>query len=148
MDLSHIHNKMLFDSVNEILDNYRLYGLNGEKYPHKILYAKSQHIKDPNLMCLFVKCLDQIMEWNTYMCGFHKDKEDSFLQLPIALDDEIVEQIKEDRMVKLVTKEILDFEVKLAEIDEEEYDVLFDISDRVFDVLLDDLIGFMNSDVN
>lgn len=79
------------------------------------------------------------------MCGFHKDKEDSFLQLPTALDDEIVEQIKEDRLLKLVTREIRDFETKMGEIDEEEYDVLFDLSQYVFDYLMDDVTEFLTN---
>lgn len=134
---------MLFDSVNEILDNYRVFGLTGEKYPQRLLYATAAQIGQGQLTPLFLKCLDKVMEWNTFMCGFHKDKEDSFLQLPTALDDEIVEQIKDDRMLKLVTKEVRDFEGKLGEIDEEEYDAVFDVSQAVFEYLLDDLALFM-----
>jgi len=135
---------MLFDSVNEILDNYRVFGMTGEKYPQRLMYAHSAQITEANLGPLLVKCMEKVMEWNTYMCGFHKDKEDSFLQLPTALDDEIVEQIKDDRMGKLVTREVHDFENKLGEIEEEEYDVLYDVTQLVFEHLMDDLTLFLS----
>ena len=127
-----------------MLDSYRLYGMTGERYPQKQMYAIKTEIKEASLEPLLLKCMDRVMEWNTYMCGFHKDKEDSFLQLPMTLDDDIVDQIKEDRMMKLVTKEIKDFEANLAEIDEEEYDVLCDVSEGVFEELLGDLLQFLN----
>ena len=98
------------------------------------------------MMSLFESCVEKIMEWNTFMCGFFREKEDSFLQLPATLDDEIVDQIKEDRLFKFACFEIGDFERKIFENEEEEYDILFDLSEFVFDVLVEDLVGFLKGD--
>ena len=138
---------MLFDTLNELLDSHRLYGTNGETYPHKLLYENPKKVAAKSMTSLFESCVDKIMEWNTFMCGFFREKEDSFLQLPAALDDEIVDQIKEDRLFKFACFEIGDFEKKIFENEEEEYDILFDLSEYVFDVLVEDTVAFLNNDV-
>lgn len=145
LDLAHIHNKMLFDTLNELLDNYRLCGTSGETYPHRLLYERKNITTENKLVPLFEQCTDKILEWSTFMCGFFKEKEDSFLQLPTALDDEIIDQIKEDRLFKFACHEINDFEQKLFENEEEEYDILFDLTEHVFDILIEDTVGFLQN---
>lgn len=35
-DITHIHNKVIFDAFNEALDSNRIYGLKGKPFPWKI----------------------------------------------------------------------------------------------------------------
>ncbi len=35
-ELQHIHNKVIFDAMNEALDWFRIYGLTGRPFPWKI----------------------------------------------------------------------------------------------------------------
>ena len=49
------------------------------------------------------------MEWGTFMCGFIPFKDDSFIQIPKFLDDETLNQIKEDRLIRLLTEEVIIF---------------------------------------
>ena len=35
-DITHIHNKVIFDALNEALDSHRIYGLKGRPFPWRI----------------------------------------------------------------------------------------------------------------
>ena len=48
----------------------------------------------------------KVMEWSTFMCGFIPFKDDSFIEVPRFLDEETLTQIKEDRLVRLLTDEV------------------------------------------
>ena len=105
-EMEHIHNKLLFDCLNEALDSYRVYGLKGMPLPiknngriHKVIT-----LRDVNR--LLAQASQKVMEWSTFMCGFIPFKEDSFIQVPRFLDEETLNQIKEDRLVRLLTDEV------------------------------------------
>lgn len=48
LELEHIHNKVVFDAVNEALDQHRPYGLKGQPFPWKVdstkLVPRYQHL--------------------------------------------------------------------------------------------------------
>ena len=49
LEAEHIHNKLLFDGLNDALDFYRPYGINGQTYPWKnFLQHKQIKLVDDN----------------------------------------------------------------------------------------------------
>lgn len=75
------------------------------------------------------------------MCGFIENKDDSFMQLPFLMDDEILSQIKEDRMFKLLQNDVKEYEKRLQNYDEEWYEVGLELSNMVFEYLVDDVVS-------
>ena len=131
---------MIFDSLNELLDTKRIFGIQGEVYPNKFLWRQKNIINKNFLNKIINKSNEEILDWSTYMCGFISDKEDSFLQLLVNLDDDVVKQIKEDRLVKLVNSELRIFDEKMFLVEEEVYEIAYGVAEDVFDELVEDLV--------
>ena len=56
IDLYHIHQRMLFDSFNEVLDTKRVYGLQGTTYPQKLLWRPKKTIKENDVEKILDQC--------------------------------------------------------------------------------------------
>jgi len=107
LEIEHIHNKLLFDCLNEALDSFRVYGLKGQPLALRRRAKCLKPIASEDVPEILTKGAQKAVEWCTFMCGFIPFKEDSFLQVPRALDEETLNQIKEDRLVRLLTDEVL-----------------------------------------
>ena len=139
-DVAHVHNKMLFDSLNEILDTKRSFGIQGEVYPNRLLWRPHTIIKEQSLATILHSSINKLMEWNSYMCGFIHDKDDSFGQIICNLEEEIINQIKEDRLFKLVQAEVADFDEKIFSVEEELFEIVYFVSEVIFEDLVSDLV--------
>jgi hypothetical protein len=137
-----ILNKMVFDVVNETLDSFRQGKRGGEKLPPKLLWRDTPCASPLQLPPIFNQVATQVTDYAPYMCGFIDTKDQSFLQLPFLMDEEILNQIKEDRMSKLIQNEIRDFERRIQVYDDELYEVGLEISNLVFEHLVDDVVSF------
>lgn len=131
---------MVFDAVNETLDHHRVGKLHGEHLPFKLLWQE-QLAKDSIACDRVLKAVtNSIIDWGSFMCGFIENKDDSLMQLPFALDEELLSQIKEDRMFKLLQNDVKEYEGRLQINDDETYEVMLEISNMVFEFLVDDLV--------
>ena len=70
----HIHNKAIFDSMNEYLDLLRPFGLWGKPFPWKkapaFLHISTEEEKEEKLK----KASDKVIEYCSYVCGLLVDK--------------------------------------------------------------------------
>ncbi len=105
--MEHIHNKMLFDSFNEALDNLRPFGLKGSPFPWRPNAGRIKPIIHPDekLPELLERAQERVLDWAMFMCGFIPDKDDSMLG-DIAIEEDYLNQIKEDRLIKMLTCEV------------------------------------------
>lgn len=108
----HVHNKMLFDSFNEALDNFRPYGLKGCPFPWRpnagrivAVQTMTQHFGE-----VLDRAQERVLEWAMFMCGFIPNKDDSMLG-DIVLEEDYLNQIKEDRLIKMLTCEVRKFDL-------------------------------------
>jgi hypothetical protein len=53
------------------------------------------------------KSKERVLEWASNICGFIHDKEDSQFLEGLALDEECVAQIREDRMARMLAQEVI-----------------------------------------
>lgn len=141
---------MLFDSLNEALDSFRPFGLKGAPFPwranagrlHPIIWGKD------NINTSLEKSLDRVLDWAMFMCGFIPDKEDSMLG-EIVIEEDYLNQIKEDRLIKMLTCEAFETDERWLIYDDEEVEVQTEIAELVFDSLLDEVVlDFMNINKN
>lgn len=104
--MEHIHNKLLFDCLNEALDYFRVFGLKGQPLALRTRGRHPRAIMPEEVPLMLTKAAQKVIEWSTFMCGFIPFKDDSFIQVPRALDEDTLNQIKEDRLVRLLTEEV------------------------------------------
>ena len=133
---------MIFDSINETLDCHRIGKMKGEKLPFKLLWKE---VPTKNLIeCerIVSNVAQIVLEWGSFMCGFIENKDESFMQLPFQIDDDLLNQIKEDRMFKLLQNDVKEYEMKLQTNDDEFYEVGLEVSNLIFEYLIDDVIAF------
>lgn len=133
---------MLFDSINEVFDYHRVGKTFGQKMPPKMLWNCTS-ISDPRKIDnIFSSVLQTLTELSIFLCGFIEDKDESFLQSPFIFDEDILNQIKEDRMYKLLQNDVKEYELKLQSNDDEFYEIGLEISNMMFEYLIDDVIEF------
>lgn len=138
--MEHIHNKMLFDCLNESLDACRVFGLKGQPLALRTRGRSSAEISQEQVMTLLTQSAQRVVEWSTFMCGFIPFKDDSFIQVPRAIDEETLNQIKEDRLVRLLTDEVYESDEKWNKHEDEEIEVEVELSDMLFEHLIIDVV--------
>jgi hypothetical protein len=105
--LEHIHNKMLFDTFNEALDYFRPFGLKGCPFSWRPNAGRMKAIEygQDKLPEILERAQERVLDWGMFVCGFIPDKEDSLLG-EIAIEEDYLNQIKEERLVKMLTCEV------------------------------------------
>lgn len=107
-DIERVHNRMLFDSYNEALDNFRPYGLKGSPFPWRPNAGrlKSVMFMTDNLPEILERAQERVADWAIFICGFMPDKDDSMLG-EIIIEEDYLNQIKEDRLIKMLNCEVI-----------------------------------------
>ena len=141
--ISTTFSSMLFDCMNEILASMRVEPSQGEMLPHIFLNLKWKPLSIKETSNCLSLAREKLLTIASYMCGFIPSKKDSFLQLPSSMDDEMVDQIKEDRLYKLLQKEIQENESQSSRNFEESYGVYLELSIIIFQELFEDLTSFL-----
>ena len=131
----HIHNKALFDAMNEHLDLLRPFGLWGKPFPWKksttFQHANSEQEREEKLR----KTTDKVTEYCSYVCGLLVDKEESLVG-NARLSEEYLEQIKEDRLSRMLATDLMENEERWLFYDDEETEVLVEVSTAIYSILL------------
>lgn len=108
VELEHIHNKMIFDCLNEVLDSHRPYGLVGEPYPWKSTIRSNQPtpISRHNLDRLLQKAKKKVLGWATYICGYYGEKDEFIQDRTQSFVEEYLAQVKEEKLSKMLAAEV------------------------------------------
>ncbi|KAL4429918.1 hypothetical protein ABPG74_000284 [Tetrahymena malaccensis] len=136
--LERIHNKAIFEAFNEALDYQRMYGLRGKPFPWKITHEKisEKPHSSQDIPKILQKASEKVIEWSSCLCGIIVDKEDSQFQPGIHFDEDYLQQIKEDRLNRMLSAEVIENEEKWILYDEEQTEVQVELSQMVFDLLI------------
>ena len=100
-EVENIHNKAIFDAVNEALDGFRPYGLRGPPLP----WSKQQKTltfkygKEETLEYLLQKVKYKVLDWSHMNAGTMAKGEMS----PMARDR--LEMVREERLAKVLIQE-------------------------------------------
>jgi len=108
-ELEHIHNKMIFDCVNELLDSYRPYGLNGQPFPWKAgsKAIKALAITEENLQKTLEKVKAKVLEWAAYLCGYYGEGDEFIQDKNQSFIDEYLAQVREERILRMLSEEVV-----------------------------------------
>lgn len=136
-----IHNKVIFDWVNEILDNYRPYGLKGPPLPWSTnlrtltyKYSEQERVEE-----VLYEVQDKIMTWAETEAGTLTDS-DTILNAPMEIrqvmtEKQFLTQIREERLARLLSAEINEAEPLWLDYEYEETQVKLDIADMILQEL-------------
>lgn len=99
---------MIFDSLNEIFDSFRPYGLAGQSYPWKanIKAAGPRTVTERTLESVLTKAKARVLEWAQYMCGYYGEKDEFIQDKTNSFVEEYLAQVKEDRLSKMLAAEV------------------------------------------
>ena len=142
-----IHNKVVFDWVNEILDNYRPYGLKGPPLTWSTntrtltyKYSEPERIDE-----VLFEVQDKIMKWAETEAGTLTDSQ-TVLNAPqeirqIMSEKQFLNQVREERLANLLSAEINENEPLWLDYEYEETQVKLDLADMVLQDLLFETIN-------
>jgi hypothetical protein len=99
---------MIFDSLNEILDSFRPFGLTGQPYPWKVSIKanRPKKITDDNLDQVLEKSRIRVLEWGQFMCGYYGENDDFIKDKTASFTEEYLSQVKEDRLSKMLSHDV------------------------------------------
>jgi len=125
VELEHIHNKMIFDSLNEILDSFRPYGLVGQPYPWKISIKSNSPIPitEENMEPVLQKAEKKVLGWAKYHCGYYGDHDEFIQDKTQSFCEEYLAQMKEEKLAKMLSADVHEMEDKWINYDDEEAEV-------------------------
>jgi len=131
-ECEHIHNKAVFDAVNEALNLIRPYGLHGQPVPWctlpRILFTK---IAEPSIIIRNVK--NMTLDWASFEAGTLPRIE--FI-IGDHFDEEYFAEIREKKLIALLAQEVLDSEEPWVNYEMEEAEVKIDVTDMIMDQLV------------
>ncbi|EGR33848.1 IQ calmodulin-binding motif family protein, putative [Ichthyophthirius multifiliis] len=152
-EYQYIHNKVLFDSLNEALNIQRpFYQMGGKPYPwtktEKIVYKELTNEK--TILQGLTKAKQKIKQWSSNLCGLINDnicvpKIQEGLDLNDILerltpDNDYLSQVIEDRLSQMLLKDIKENEYKWLIFEDEKAEILMEISDLIFEFLVDEFL--------
>lgn len=99
---------MIFDSLNEILDSYRPYGLVGQPYPWKISIKSNKPlpINDENMDTVLKKAKTKVLNWAKYHCGYYGDQDEFIQDKTQSFCEEYLAQMKEEKLAKMLSADV------------------------------------------
>ncbi|CAI2367226.1 unnamed protein product [Moneuplotes crassus] len=149
-DWENIHNKVIFDCVNEVLDNYRPYGLRGPPLswsinPRTLTYKYSETDRIDEVL---LECQEKIMAWAGIEAGTLTNS-DTLLTAPqeikqVLTEQQFLTQVREERLTNLLSEEINNAEPLWLDYEYEETQVKLDLADMILQDLCYDTIRELN----
>lgn len=137
--IMHIHNKALFDGMNEYLDTLRPFGIWGKPFPWKRVSEFEHSTTDKEKENKLQKSTEKVIEYCSYVCGLLVDKEESLVG-NARLSEDYLQQIKEDRLSRMLATELIENEERWLFYDDEETEVLVELSNSVYKMLLTETV--------
>ncbi|CDW82922.1 iq calmodulin-binding motif family protein [Stylonychia lemnae] len=147
----HIHNKVIFDSVNEALNQVRPYGNQGEPMP----WSKKPR---KNLMFMFdtTENLDQILydvktkvvSWSRTKAGALPPKYGGTIEFHSQtqqMDEEQFAHQREKCLAQLLAQDLIQQEEKWLDYEMEEAQVKIDLSDIILEHLIGETVDILNN---
>ena len=149
-DWENIHNKVIFDWVNEILDNYRPYGLKGPPltWSTNLRTLTYKYSEPERIDEVLFEAQDKIMVWADIEAGTLSNSETVINAPPeireIMTETQFLTQIREERLANLLSVEINETEPLWLDYEYEETQVKLDLADMILQELCFDTIKEWN----
>lgn len=140
-ECEHIHNKALFDSINESLLQFKPYGKDGEPMPWSRKQRKLQKTpiqKDIDIKKMFEIIKHDMFRWSIMQAGTLPRREFIFSGV---FDEELFAEIREKKLATLLATEVIENEYTWLNYDFEEAQVRIDLGDMILEHLVTEAIS-------
>lgn len=143
-----IHNKVIFDAVNEALDGLRPYGLKGPPLPwskqNRTLTYKNGDVS--NIPKILEQVEGRVMGWAKTFAGTLNFSELLREYKIPYLDDEQLAQVREERLALLLATEIEENEPMWTDYEFEETQVKLELSNAILEDLLKETVELLKGE--
>ncbi len=147
---SSIHNKCVFDTINDALDYYRPYGIRGPPTPWskqtRELTFRNGAVSSIREILAAVK--SKVMNWaitNAGMLTLPPDKKDSSSVVnSIAAEKIKLDQCREERLEAVLSVEVNESEPNWVNYEQEETQAILDTADMVLEQLVAETLNVVN----
>lgn len=139
-----VHNKALFDGINEVLTDLRPYGPGGEPPPwsNKNRNIQKKPAKEKfNMDKIFNTIRNSMFKWGVMQAGTLPRKDFIFGG---TFDEELFNEIREKKLATLLATEVIENEHKWLNYDFEEAQVRIDLGDMILEQLVSESIAILN----
>ncbi|CAD8164618.1 unnamed protein product [Paramecium octaurelia] len=141
-----IHNRAIFDTFNEILNQYRpFYYCNGQPYPWE--YNRNLVVvlyNNENIHLLLEKAKEKLIFYASVLCGLINDDEDNAEQflnyeqvLQNLVNSDYLSQLRNERLQLCINNELQEYEYMWSYTDTTE--TIVEITDHIFEDLINEL---------
>lgn len=131
-EAEHIHNKMIFDTVNESLQDIRsITTANVNSMPWS---TKPNSLIQTDYSSLKEEVLGQIQEWCEVEAG--KIPSNDLVLSNGIVDEESLQMIREEKLATMLAQDVITMESQWVDYENEEAQVKIDLSDIVLDQLI------------
>ena len=141
-ECAHIHNKVLFDCINDSLQQFRPHGKDGPPMEWSRLGRKLKPIEDFTLEEMFEITKHDLFRMAIMQAGTLPRKEFVFGG---QFDEELFSEIREKKLATLLVREIVETEPQWLKWDFEETQTKVDLADMVLESLMTETIDFLNT---
>lgn len=139
-ECQHIHNKVLFDCINDSLQQFRPHGKDGAPMAWSRLSRKLKPTEDFTLEEMFEITKHDLFRMAIMQAGTLPRREFVFGG---HFDEDLFAEIREKKLATLLCREIVDNEPQWLKWDFEEAQTKIDIADMVLESLVTETIGFL-----
>lgn len=140
-ECQHIHNKVLFDCINESLQQFRPHGREGAPVAWSTAGRKLKPSEDFTLEEMFEITKHDLFRMAIVQAGTLPRREFVFNN---HFDEELFAEIREKKLATLLCREIVETEPTWLKWDFEEAQTKIDIGDMVLEALVTETIEFLN----
>eukprot|EP00347_Sterkiella_histriomuscorum_P023087 403336002 len=142
-EMENIHNKAIFDAVNEALDGFRPYGLRGPPLPWsknpKTLTFKFG--KEETFDYLLTKVKYRVMDWAQIQAGTLPKQQ---LKPMSQREKDILEMRREERLARILIQEAEENEPLWTDYEYEETQTKIDVADIVLEELCGEIVDILS----
>lgn len=139
-DSKRYQNRLLFDAANELLQNYRLYGVKGTALPwSKATRALTPH--PASISALQTLVCTELITWSGFEVG--KIPEGPLLTSTGQVNEQHLQMIREEKLSKMLTKEIMENDQMWTDYEAEDAQVKIDLADMILEQLMDEMEAFL-----
>jgi len=141
MEWSNIHNKCIFDSINDALDNYRPYGIHGPPLAWskqtRVLTFRNGTVE--SIKEIFTVVKNKVLAWAAVNAGA--------LNLNDTNGEPVeklkLEQFREERLEAVLSVEVNDGENAWVDYEQEETQAILDTADMILENLVSEFVAFI-----
>ena len=145
-EFDHIHHKAIFDAINQAFDYYRPYGLRWAPFPwsknKRELTFKNN--KSSEIDKVVDKVVKEVEEWAKTFGGTLQNSE-LFQGRKGNIDDNTLEQIRDNRLGLVLEPEIEENEIYWVDYENEETQIKLELSDVVTEAILEETVLLLKS---